>query len=287
MGANGIFDPKSDILHTFDSIKEAVAYADQHRDKENGSATKGTRKFCETGSFKEAAMLADEGWSAKRTAIDAVLVPLRERLSEMLDWVPERTLDMIGYEPDIDLFLDGELECMVEDMIVEAPKTGKVFTLLLNTTYPGFTDADDVLRRGAAVAGLVEAFQMLDLELEVWVENTVSSRDTNGKFWSMLTKVHNAGENLDVDAIAFPIAHPSWLRRIVFACKEGESAKVRDSFGFYQHGGYGNCIGSVHAKRVDASIMLSLDSRGKYDDDPVQWILEQLETLGVWEQAES
>ena len=47
------------------------------------------------------------------------------------------------------------------------------------------------------------------------------------------------GNYLDIDTASFCLAHPSFLRRAMFAVNETEKDKIRKVAGFYSGGGYG------------------------------------------------
>lgn len=276
------------LMVRYDSVSDALKDVKSRRDPAS-SSTAGTSDadWYGTPTFEAAVSLCQDGWHDARPKMDAVLVPLRERLSTVLDVVPTRALDITGYEPDIDLYLDGELECMVDDLFIEAPKTGKVFTMLVSASYDGGHLGDTILKRGAVIAALVEAFVILGYELEVYVEvSSTGYMDNNPLVWTMLTRAHSAGYNMDLDQLAFVIGHPSWLRRIVFGCMEGESDQVRKGLGATTSGGYGRPTPLQSAKLVNASMVVSLGSRDMYDTDPLQWVLNQLEAQGIYEPKE-
>lgn len=244
-----------------------------------------------TDTFDEAIKLAAEGWSAERPKVDAILEPIREKLAEKLDYTFARGHDMVGCEPDIDRFLAGELECMWDDVPTEAPTKGRVFTLVINGTVNYTIKRETILARGAAIAALVEAFQMLNYDLSIYVENSVSagygrSKGAGGKYnkHTILVQVHRAGDPLDINKVMFPIGNPAWLRRICFALQEQEPQFIRDRFGFHQGGGYGMPVGPLCDEMLDASFVMSMNAHPSDQDitDPVGWVLEQLELQGVY-----
>lgn len=272
-----------DLLWQFDSIGDMVRYSTERRDRDAASCKTGekAREFSGTNSFTTAANLALHGWDGAREPMDAVLGPVRERIKDLTELAPVRLWDVIGSEPDIDRYWLGEDEHMIDHVFIEQPRTSNVFTLLVNGTYSHFVDTDKVLRRGAVIVGLIEAMAQFGAELEVWVENSV--RSVSWRRASILTRVHAAGSLLDMDALAFTIGHPSWLRRLAFGVFESASSTNRWQFGFGHggKGGYGYPIGCQHVNYVDASIMLSLDNTMQMDSDPVGWIMSHLEMFGL------
>lgn len=273
------------LLHKYESVSELVKYVIEGADK-RGSSHKYNSGFTGTNSFEEATQLALDGWSEPRPKIDAILNPVREKLATKLDNIQVRVHDMFGYEPDIDRFVAGELECMFDDMPIEEPTTGRVFTMLVSTSVLGGVGAETVFKRGAAIIALVEAFQMLNCDVTLWVENSCRSTGTaaKGDVYTVLTKVHAAGEPLDINNVMFPLGNPSWQRRIVFGHREANPDVLRERWGFGRGGGMGSTAEPMCDEIVDASIVLAQNPRR--DDlmlvDPTEWVLGQLSAQGVY-----
>lgn len=275
-------------IRTHNSIHEYVAYCDRSRDKRYGTASSADNgDWAGTSSWDEAMSLAVNGWQDIRPSIDAAIAPIRERLADTLDTQIIRVFDMFGYEPDVDRFVAGEMDCMIDDFMHEEPKTGKVFTVLISGTVNAFVTADTLLKRGTAIAGLIEAFQILGYDLELWYEDSVKRGVADQ--YSQLVRIHRAGDLIDLNTLMFPLAHPSWLRRFFFAACEGESAAMRKAFGFKKGHGYGSAADLLCVEQVNPSFVLtkggSTPDTRLMDSDPVAWILSVLEAQGVYEPA--
>ena len=274
------------LLHTYQSVNELVQHVEANSDPRGQSHSNHDPEFYGNCTFAQAIDRARQGWSEPRPKIDAILNPVREKLATKLDNIQVRVHDMFGYEPDIDRFVAGELECMWNDMPIEEPTTGRVFTLLLSTSVLGGVRAETVFKRGAAVIALVEAFQMLNCDVTVWVENSCTSTGTGarGDVYTVLTKVHTAGDPLDINNVMFPLGHPAWQRRIVFGHREANPQVLRERWGFTPGHGMGSTTEPMCDEIVDASIVLAQDPRGSdlMLTDPTQWVLDQIEAQGVY-----
>lgn len=277
------------IIRRFDSASEFIRFADEKRDRHNGSATAADEHFTGTRDFAHAMELATHGWSEVRPQVDAMLKPLREKLADKLANVVVRQHDLIGFEPDIDRFLAGEIECMWDEFTEEVPKEGNVYTVLVSGSVNAGVSAETVLRRGTVLVAMVEAFTLCGAELEVWIENSVTSYNraiNDDSMWSSLVRVHKAGDPLDIDAVMFPLAHPSWQRRFSFAVRESEARDVRSLFGFERYGGYGTTADLLCVDAVDG-LSFTLTRGGtmgeQMDKDPLAFVLGQLEAQGIYE----
>jgi hypothetical protein len=271
------------IVHEFGSLTEFAEYAEKAANESGSSHDAYDWKWSGARSFQEAVNWAKRGWSEERPSVLAVLDPVREQLMQIMDLHPELVYDMVGIEPDIDRFVSGELDCMLDEMYVPSPKAGKVLTVLVDGCVNSNVEADEILRRGCAIVALVEVLQTCGFELEIWSEISVGNWEKSGTV-SMLTKLHRAGENIDLDQIMFGLAHPSMLRRLGFGAFEGEPNHIRQKFGFEPGGGYGRADGTVCSERVNASFVMSWGnaSSAQAVDNPVAWVLGQLEAQGVY-----
>ena len=290
------FIPEKDdkrIVHIYESIGDMIAHADKHRDKgdaASGRPETGNTPWSGVKSWQEAMGLAADGWHDTRPAVDAVLNPLRESLAEKLSLVSERAHDICGYEPDIDRFIAGELECMYDDTFTMAPKEGKVYTLLVSGAVNSDVSPETLMKRGVAIVALVEAFQMVGSEVEIWVEDSFTpnnSQRVEGRSFSTLCRIHRAGDVLDVDGIMFPLAHPAWFRRFVFAECETVGQGVREEFGFHLGGGYGRAADLRVSDIVEPTFTLTKGGESRHtrkmDSDPLGFILDTLRDQGAFD----
>lgn len=280
----------SQVNHTvrrFDSIDGYLRHVTKaHNPK--GESCVSDPDWAGTASFDAAINLCRHGWNTVRPQVEAQLEPLREKLADVLDTAIIRIHDIVGGEPDIDRYLAGELECMWDDFHVEAPHNGKVFTVLISDAVNSTVDGPTLLRRGAAILALVEAFQILGYDLEIWMETSTHQTDTAV---SALVRIHAAGEPLDINTIMFPLANPSWLRRFFFATCEGEPQPTRQALGVFPDGfGYGAAADLLCADMIP-NLSFTLTKGGstfdkRIDTDPVAWVLDTLKAQGVYTPVE-
>ena len=269
-------------LLKFDNLSAIAEFAIANPNPQS-SDRRSDSHYNSTKSLAEAHKLAMHGWHDSRSQVDGHLEPLRESLGTLLDTETVRFHDMVGYEPDIDRFIAGEMECMWDDMMVEAPKEGKVFRLLVDCSMAWTNEASDILKRGAVLCALVEAYSMLGLQLEVWCESTVRGYETKD-YGTMLTKINSAGDPIDIDSMMFALGHPDYNRRLQWSVGE-QLAPWNNQFGFGTYYGL-NLNGAHMADYVEASAVVSLDGNSAMTRDSLGWILDQLEAQGVWERPD-
>lgn len=271
---------KNYMLWQFDSINE-LAEAAKANPKKRTSDKRGTDDFNSTDSFADAYELAVDGWHSIRDRVDGVLTPLREKLGDVLAPSVERAYDLVGSEPDINRYIQGELECMVEWVCVDEPKNGKVFTLLVDNSMTAGNKAEDIIARGAVLCALVESYILLGYQLEIWVESTWRG-DGSDDYATVLTRLNHAGDIIDIDTMMFALGNGDWQRRIAWAFAETNDILAK-KFGF--NGSYCGLHrnGAHMIDRVGASSVVSLDGNKDMTSNPAEWVLGQLAEQGVWE----
>jgi hypothetical protein len=193
------------------------------------------------GSFDAAMRMAKDGWRVERDLIDAdvedALAGIQDRLNAHLDASFNETYDVAGGYVDVDRYLMGEPECMVEQWVEEAPKRGKVLKVVNMVTASHAVDEKVLRERGRGVAAAVDVLFRLGFSVELWCGEAVS----RGPNMSVeMVKIKEAPDPLDWDAVMFGIGHPTMLRRFTFALNESRPADQRKKFGFQSTGGYGS-----------------------------------------------
>lgn len=233
-----------------------------------------------THTFEEATSLASTGWAEPRSQVTEQVGNIAAELRAVLPTAFGTRWDVCGGSVDVDRFLAGDPENMLEGRLVPSLAHGQVVRVLLNVGALGAVSTETMIRRGIAMLALVELVRMAGLSLELWIETTTSK---GGATYTVLTRALGAGDSIDVDALMFPLAHPAQHRRITFACRERASAAVIKRFGFSEQGGYGSSHQVVCDAMVDPDITIAepLSGETAYTRDPAKWIRERLVELGV------
>jgi hypothetical protein len=120
---------------------------------------------------------------------------------------------------DIDLFLQGEPECMLDFQSehIEKPVLKIGVQLSLAARYT----TDQYMARGAAYLSLINALQFSGYSVEIVAFNFVragSSKGTEAALHEIVIK--KADEPLDIDSIAYTIGHAAFFRRLFFSMME-------------------------------------------------------------------
>ena len=227
-----------------------------------------------TADMDEAIELARFGWEegrrqllrqAGRVAIDRLV---GRRL--VVDPMPSYS----GDEVDIDNFLMGRPDHMVEYPL-RYDAGGKQATVLMNCSIAARVSAERIMRRGAAVLAVIEALRAEGYSLGLTM--TEATRDD----WAHTTveyhiPVVHPGGFLDMDAAAFCVAHPSFLRRLIFALNEHEPVDLRRVMGFYRAGGYGQPVRMVSELPAHSFVIEQGEGLGLRSDAEMQQFAQEV-----------
>lgn len=288
------------MMRRFDSIHQFVDAAEKGADRTGSGASQRVgdeASWTGTATFEDAVNYAKYGgWSPEnmlefRNMFDKFMPALRKFVESDF----ERGVDTSGYEVNMQAYLDGEPDNMFQFLPVENMVTKRAVCLIIGHSVSSGCTAEELFVRGQAAIALVRALSLLGFELEIYSEETVGSSygSKASTLYSVLTRLHAAGELLDETALEFAIGNPSWLRRLLFGLQEGEDEKTRDRYGFgISKGGYGSVKPIQHADLVGADIQLNLGSTwfrdyGSAEDKArhgMQWVVDQLKALGVVDQ---
>ena len=138
--------------------------------------------------------------------------------------------DVMGILVDVGAYMAGAPDNMImidEQAMAPAP----VVVLNVGLGYSGETSSKAVHHYGAAICLLIESLQLKGHSVEV---NMVRHNSKKGDIHSLTVNVKGANEPMDIDKLAFALAHPAMLRRIAWRALETVAGAFKN-FGW----GYG------------------------------------------------
>jgi len=213
-----------------DLVAKTPAFRGASRNVEHRG--RGRFTWAGTATYAEAMDLTRKGWADGLKDIK----DLSEKIWSVVGQEIQKTsffYDVAGCQPDIDRYLAGEPENMIQ-FVSEKEQAGKgkiVKVFVNNVASSGITTAA-MFGRGAAVVALVDALENLGFSCEVMTADAIASTWRGDKeILQYEVMLKRAGQSLDLDRLAFALAHPCWLRRLVFCAMEQESPEIRRMFG--------------------------------------------------------
>ena len=250
-------------IDEFESLGEALAYAKANTDRRS-SDNKRDIKWAGSETLDDAVKLGMDGWHDIRPEVDTMFSHMEEQINMALGDVFQMRYDYSGDTVDIDRFLMGDPEHMMDYETVPAGRMGRVVRVLINGAASARITPEEIMRRGVLAVALVDVLNKLGVGVEVWLE---SATDDNGRgIHSQLIKLHSSEERLDIDNLMFAMAHPSMLRRVGFSILErtGWSNAKRIA---QEGAGYGQPHNLTQGKRIGADV--EIDKLQNATGDPI------------------
>jgi len=169
------------------------------------------------------------GWHEGTKDVLARLEQVKHSLAEEFSGY---RMDVTGQFFDVGLVVSGEPECWFQE---EHEPIRKIAKIAVNATASCGTNANVIKNRGAAIVALADHLQQVGwiVELSVFfVALGHRDRDNNK---NTIIRIDVDTKPIDIDELAFLVAHPAGFRRIGFAAEE--AANANGNLGGYGGGG--------------------------------------------------
>lgn len=211
---------KSDtiVCRDFKSVGDFVRYASDTPPASDVFAESrrpcSTRGFFGTDKFEDAVTLASNGWAegaarvaSLREGCEAFLAAAKAAKLKGYGW------DVTGDFIDVGRLLGGEPECCGQEQ--DGLGLGsRVASIRLNACVSAAVSTDAITARGLTVLVAADLLESCGIRCEILVSQATYNA---GRLVETNVTVKNAGEPVDIDRLAFAIAHPSFFRRFGFA----------------------------------------------------------------------
>lgn len=175
----------------------------------------GSYEFTQTYDFEEAYDLLKQGWEegTKR---------LKDKLETKVKSVStkQKTIyDVAGFQCSVPRYLQGIPTNMINKKTVS--QKNKVITINKNISYGAFVSADKITEECAKVLELINNLESNGCRVNLNIIVGTTAAQGNYKYADYVKIcVKQASQRLNLKQVAFPIMHPSMLRRIFFALME-------------------------------------------------------------------
>lgn len=258
---------------------------------ERSSRARDDDKWYGGANWKKTLELARNGWpeglERMKTKLNVIqsLVPSKRAIKELeMSIVGPGTIDMGRY-------LMGHPEPWVtwrDSTYTEEVEHGGIVPIVMNITSSAGVSSEAIFQKGAMTCILIDLLERAHrrVELTIITATKIGWSDKPKDAVIVRTMVKRAEDNLDIDRIAFAVAHAGAYRRLGFSIWEQAPESLRAAIGIRQYGNYGRCYeitggpGAVNIKPSD------LYDRS-YVADPTEWLKAQLESQGVeWEEED-
>ena len=128
--------------------------------------------------------------------------------------------DVSGAFVDVGAFCEGEPECMVEYEEQMMPRQ-RVVRIFAQVNHNSYVESDQMVRRGVAICGLVDALENHGLRCEVWGVDSVRAKPETGRprLFQHAVCLKKADQPLALDRLVFAVAHPAFFFGILASAR--------------------------------------------------------------------
>lgn len=220
---------------------------------EHHSSVEGTEKFTKTNSFGEAVKLMEHGWTDMAQKLTQ---KLKTQTSTQVMRTIQTMVSVQGFQPIVPLYLAGVPQNMVSKQMVA--KKQKVINVVKTINYNCGVSTEQIIEESIKAMQIVKKLEAMqyrvNLDIALGVEKDVRL--------VARIRVKSAGEKLNVSKLAFPMVHPSMLRRLMFRYIE-VSPNTTKRFTF----GYGRPVQyNIMQQQMEDAVVLPAIFNGNVDD---------------------
>lgn len=208
------YGKKTSYIREFDSLNEFESYITNTPLNETfrwqkRSSTDGSYGFTQTHSYEEATKLFKDGWSSMAQDITKKLKVIQ---NQVVDAHVQKVLyDVVGFQASVPRYLQGIPTSMVNKKLV--PVKQRVITLDKDISYNcGITTAQ-IIEASVQTLQLIKKIEAQGIRVNLNLVWGVTAGDTKEV---AKIRLKSANERLNISKLAFPLAHPSMLRRLCF-----------------------------------------------------------------------
>jgi hypothetical protein len=237
-------------------------------------------------TWEEAKRMALSGWGDIIPEIEkyrAVITPI------ITDKVlrPRQVYAVAGYSVDVGSFLANDPECFINREYEERNYPGKVFKIVCSVSHSSGISKNVIINRGAIICALIDAIEYAGHRVEVVCnnasaayndENSLKGQQKEDGWFEVSVLIKKATQPLDMSDLAYCLAHPSMLRRIMFSAAEIEGwSDVSREYGYPAEA---TDKGDLYVKELFYGEFAN-ESEAVSDVKVIDWVLTQLRKLGV------
>lgn len=175
---------------------------------ESHSSVDGSYNFTKTHNFDEAVNLMKDGWSDMAKKLNAKL-----QIKEKQNIVNKRKMvnSVAGFQPIVPLYLAGVPTNMVSQKMV--PVKQKIVNITKSVSYSASVSTKTIIEESIKAMQIVKKLEAMGYRVNLSV--ALGSKESDREVYAKVCIKH-ANEKLNVSKLAFPLVHPSMLRRLFF-----------------------------------------------------------------------
>ena len=209
-----VYGKKTSYIREFDGLNEFESYItntplnDTFR-WQKLSSTDGSYGFTQTHSYEEATKLFKDGWDKMAQDLTKKLTVIQ---NQVVDAQVQKILyDVVGFQASVPRYLQGIPTSMVNKKRV--PVKQRVITLNKDISYNCGITTEQIIEASVQTLQLIKKIEAQGIRVNLNLIWGVTAGDTKEV---AKIRLKSANERLNISKLAFPLVHPSMLRRLCF-----------------------------------------------------------------------
>lgn len=177
------------------------------------SSQESSYSFTQTKNFNQAVELLTNGWEdiSKRMTqkLDA------KKNSVVWEQKQKQVYDVVGFQASVPRFLQNIPTSMINKKSFRSKD--KVVTMTKAISYLGNVSVEMIIEESIKALMVVKKIEAQGIRVNL---NIMRAHAMKGNTMVLKVRIKNANERLNISKLAFPLAHPSMLRRLAFRFNE-------------------------------------------------------------------
>ncbi len=263
-----------DNLHEFwkFSMRDSQAY--ERASRETG---RDRNAWAGGATWAEAEQLAIRGWREGLEEVEKYRAQMAPFITDKI-LRPLQVHAIAGYNVDVGAFLSNDPECFISRVYEERNYPGKIFKIVCSISFSAAIKPETIIQRGAMICALVDAVEFAGHRAEVICNFAAATNDRyrDGKrkdqgWFEVDVRVKPTDQPVELSSLAFCLAHPAMLRRMVFSA--AELVGWSDFASNYGYPAEATDKGDIYIQEVFSGTV--------EDKKAIAWVLAELEKLGI------
>lgn len=191
------------------------------------SSVSNTYSFTQTSSYEQAAKMLKDGWQEKA---EELVKKLKIAEAQVMNTTVQKVMyDIVGYQASVPRYLQGLPTSMVNKKAT--PTKQKVITLNKDISYNAMITTKQIVDASVQTLLLIKKIEAQGIRVNLNLIFGITAGNTKEV---VKVRLKSANERLNISKLAFPLVHPSMLRRLCFRYVE-TAPTITSSYTF----GYG------------------------------------------------
>ncbi len=188
-------------------------------------------KFRMTHNFAEATELLKHGWDSMAKKLETKLNAIK---NDLINTTTRRAkFDVAGFQASVPRYLQGIPTSMINQK--QEQKKQKVITLVKSVSYSAYVTTEEIMENSVKAMQIMKKIESQGYRVNF---DIVFAGHCDDEKIMCKIRIKSASEKVNVSKMAFPLVHPSMLRRLLFRFLETHPEMKSKSWPY----GYGTPI---------------------------------------------